>query len=71
MQVEVGAEYVIPADCGDMLRQGRDADIALPYEVFRQLVTDSLQGSDVDMSPLDMPHTLAEARRLLQSIGEM
>jgi hypothetical protein len=68
--VEVAAEYVIPAEYGDMLRQGRDADIALPYETFRQLLTDSLQGSHVGMLPLDMRHALAEARRLLQNMED-
>lgn len=67
LQVEVDEQYVIMADYleGDM-RRLRDANIALPYEVFAELVEEALlpEGGSI-IQPLSIEQALQEAEKFL------
>jgi hypothetical protein len=66
MQIEIPSEHVIPAQYPDTFRQGRDADMALPFSFFRELLLGVLENKEQAVQKLEMRIALDEARRLLQ-----
>jgi len=68
LQVEVDEQHVIMADyMEDDMRRLRDADIALPFEVFADLVEVALsEEDDGPIKPLSIEQALQEAETLFR-----